>query len=208
MLFFPNNATGEQLVSYLPQVIRTYDRGVGIPRKRPPRSKKLSTYLEIFDFEEEEEEEDEEEVDDLERFSQALADEEKEIREKEKLVQTKKPPMSTSNSLTASTATYSRGRIGGRGRGRAASSSLRQTPEAPSTTPSPTVRGARSRGRPPRGNKISPRTPRAANDNNEANKGASSDDDYLAYEDDANDDDYKPVPRGRGRGRGRSRGRR
>ena len=65
------------------QVIRTYDRGLGIPRKRPPRSKKLSTYLEIFDFEEEEEEDEEEEVDDLERFSQALAEEEKAVREKE-----------------------------------------------------------------------------------------------------------------------------
>ena len=62
------------------QVIRTYDRGLGIPRKRPPRSKKLSTYLEIFDFEEEEEEDEEEEVDDLERFSQALAEEEKALR--------------------------------------------------------------------------------------------------------------------------------
>jgi hypothetical protein len=179
------------------QVIRTYDRGLGTPRKRPPRSKKLSTFLEIFEFDEdEEEEEDEEEVDDLERFSQALVDEENAIREKEG--QPKKPVASASKNAAVSTATYSRGR--GRGRGRAAShgSGLRQTPDAPGSIASPAVRGSRSRGRPPRGSKISFRS---------KIKDENSEDDYVAYEDDE-DDDYKPRGRGRGRGRGQSRGKR
>ena len=194
------------------QVIRTYDRGLGTPRKRPPRSKKLSTFLEIFEFEEdEEEEEDEEDVDDLERFSQALADEENAIREKEKVqVQPKKPVVSASKNAAVSTPT--RGRGGGRGRGRAAShgSGLRQTPDAPGIIASPAVRGSRSRGRPPRGSKLSfrPKTENDIADFSDATKEASSEDDYGAYED---DDDYKPVStrgRGRGRGRGQSRGKR
>ena len=41
----------------------------------------------MFEFEEDEEEEEDEEVDDLEQFSQALADEEKEIRAQEKLLE-------------------------------------------------------------------------------------------------------------------------
>lgn len=189
------------------QVIRTYDRGLGVPRKRPPRSKKLSTFLEIFEFEEDEEEdEDEEEVDDLERFSQALVDEENAIREKEKTVYSKKPNISPSNNIGASTSTFPRGR--GRGKGRASShgNTLRPMPDGPGTTTSPTIRGCRSRGRPPRGSKMSSRRDTDPADNDETIKGASSEEEFGAFEDD--DDDYKPRGRGRGRGRGQSRGRR
>lgn len=114
--------------------------------------------------------------------------------------------MSPSNNIDASTSAFSRGR--GRGRGRATShgSSLRQMQDGPGTTASPTIRGARSRGRPPRGSKIPLRKGTDPTHNNDATKGASSEDDYGAFEDD--DDDYKPRGRGRGRGRGQSRGRR
>ena len=92
------------------KVIRTYDRNVGVlPRRKPPRSKKLSSFsIEIFDYDEEEEEEDDgEEVDDLAIFSKDLAEEEEAIREKEKLV---------AQSKSDSPASSGRGR---RGRGAA-----------------------------------------------------------------------------------------
>lgn len=194
------------------QVIRTYDR-LGTPKKKQPRAKKLANFLEIFEFEDDEEE-DEEEVDDLERFSQALADEEKAIREKEKLLQSRKPQITSANNVTGSSVTYSRGRGRGRGRG-----NVRQTHETPAATITATVKEARSRGRPPRTttttNKLTSK-PKSVSDikgNNDATaKKVSSDDDSVACKKYTNDDGCKVAPRGRGRGRGRgksrSRGRR
>lgn len=134
-----------------------------------------------------------------------MADEEKAIREKEKFGQ-KKSPMSSPNNLAGAVGTCSRGR--GRGRGRGATSTLRSSPDVASTsTVTPAVRGARSRGRPPRGAKFASRTKIVEEPaNNSATNEASSDDEFT-FEDDANDDDYKPAARGRGRGRGRGRSR-
>ena len=189
--------------------------------RKKPRSKKMSVFLDIFDFGEEEEDEDEEEVDDLEKFSQALADEEKEIREKEKQLQQRKEP----GTFTNPTGSYSRGRGRGRGRGRV------RTSGGVLHSSDTVVRGTRTRGR-PRGSKHCPQmpersptnTPKAVSLKNMKSTSASNkspinkrqgvsseeddedEEDYLTYTDDTNDGDYKPS-RGRGRGRARARGR-
>lgn len=152
------------------------------PRRRPPRSKKLSALgsIEIFDYEdEEEEEEDEEEVDDLERFSQALADEEKAIREKES--QSGKDFISPNASGSS--------RAGRRGRGR---------------SPAAVKSGKGTRGRGGRGAGAKP-SPRGGKELADGSASDDEDGNNLAYEDNSEDDDYKPTKgRGRGRGRGRS----
>ena len=91
------------------KVVRTYDRN-HVARRKP---KKTSVYLDIFDFKREEDdedegEEDEEDVDDLERFSQALADEEEQIRQLEEQKRARR------EAAAPYAAAYTRGR--GRGR--------------------------------------------------------------------------------------------
>ena len=83
-------------------MIRTYDRNRLVKRRR---SRKMSHFLDMFDFEHEDEEEDDEEedIDDLERFSQDLAAEEKRIREKE--MQSRKEGAAPSSLSAASPAT-------------------------------------------------------------------------------------------------------